>query len=176
MKSKLTEALGSLVVAFSRLEAAAAYGITEFFPPSEYKKAELVAFELSFKKRLDVLVSLANREKTRDEYLEALKKVVATASHIEERRNEIIHSHWEAIYHAAGGVLSVKGRRVRIRARRKGALVESELPKVPEIVALAKQADLVAAQLHEAACEASIYVEKSAEQVGMRRRERSASP
>ncbi len=162
MKEPLAKAIGNLIIAFSRLEAAAAYGIAEFFPTSEYKKAELVAFELPFKKRLDVLLSLSRAAKTREEYFEALKRSVTTAVQIEERRNEIVHSHWEATYHAPGGVASQSVRRVRIRARRKGASSESELPKVHEIVDLATNADLAAVQLLDAASEASIYVTEKA--------------
>lgn len=88
-------AIGKITVAFAELESWLSSFIWALIVPfSEQHIGQMITAEMSFSRKLDLLISLFQYRCKDTERREQLKALVTRLSSLEQQRNTVQHSHW----------------------------------------------------------------------------------
>jgi hypothetical protein len=104
----VVEAIGKVCVEFQTLEADFKSAVGELLDPLDARLGVIITAQLSFKGILDLFEALFDHRFNDPVLQEKLRKFLGQCKAAEDRRNQIIHSHWIPENARSEGVFRVK--------------------------------------------------------------------
>jgi len=95
------QSLGEVIIWFEDLDEQLSSAIT-FLLRRDDTVGQIVTAELSFKGKVNLFGVLFNYERPSSEYLDRLKELCGECLHIEEIRNQVVHSKWRNMLEGSG--------------------------------------------------------------------------
>jgi hypothetical protein len=105
---RAVEAIGKVCVEFQRLETLLKVAIGDLVDPPDHRLGMIVTAQLSFKAILDLFGALFEHRFNDPAQQKKLRKFLDRCKAAEDRRNQVIHSHWEPDSYGGQGAVRRK--------------------------------------------------------------------
>ena len=131
---KVVEGLGKICVEFQRLETNLKAALGLLVDPDNIHIGTIVTAQLSFGAILDLMYALYHYRFNDPLELEKLDLFLGECKRAEERRNQIIHSHWQVDFEAGKGAIRTKytAKNRKELKRQKETLSQADMEKITE--------------------------------------------